>query len=220
VHKYGQIRHFPLTDRTYPSYLYQGVQSTGEEEDCGMAKRVRRKRKGMTASIGEEPPVNRFAAAHGCYRQASVIDLGNELGGGRLKTYRVMRNVHPTVVDRWLAEGGPGFGEPQRRAIDHCRALWHRLGSSGKLVANLDWIGGGRTGRERGLEQSEALGQLAQYENRIPRLYWSVFENVVRHDMAAGAAGSHLARNSAQAQAHAKNCVGFVASLIAQWCGF
>jgi hypothetical protein len=88
------------------------------------------------------------------------------------------------------------------------------------LVANLNWIGGSHGGRERGLEQAEALAQLGQYESRIPRTYWTVFENVVRHDMAAGAAGSHLAKNSAQQQAHAKNCVGFVASLIAQWRGF
>jgi hypothetical protein len=81
-------------------------------------------------------------------------------------------------------------------------------------------VGGGHAGRERGLEQAEALAQIAQYESRVPRLYWSVFENVVRNDMAAGAAGSHLAANSAQAQAHAKSVVGFVASLVAMWRGF
>ncbi|MGE5721748.1 MAG: hypothetical protein ACM3YM_04735 [Sphingomonadales bacterium] len=186
-----------------------------------MAKKARRKQKSEAAARGNaEPLVNRFAARHGQYREATVVDLGNELGGGRQKTYRVIRNLHTSVADRWLAEGGPGFGEPQRRAIDHVRSLWHRIGGSGTLVANLNWVGGGHSGRERGLEQAEALAQLAQYESRIPRPYWTVFENVVRNDMAAGAAGSHLAKNSVQAQAHAKNCVGFVASLIAQWRGF
>jgi hypothetical protein len=188
-----------------------------------MARKAARKRRdngksGTTA--GDGPLVNPFAARHGTYRETKVVDLGNELGGGRQKTYRVIRNIHPTVVDRWLAEGGPGFEDPQRRAIDHCRGLWHRIGGSGTLVANLNWIGGGSAGRERGLAQAEALAQLAQYECRVPRDYWSVFENVVRNDMAAGAAGSHLARNNAQQQAHAKNCVGFVASLIAMWRGF
>jgi hypothetical protein len=182
-----------------------------------MAKKARRRR---VEAKGGKPLVNAFAASHGDYRQATIVDLGNELGGGRQKTYRVVRNMHSSVVDRWLSEGGPGFGEPQRRAIDHVRALWHRIGGSGTLVANLNWIGGGNAGRERGLEQAEALAQLAQYEGRIPRLYWTIFENVVRNDMAAGAAGSHLAKNSAQAQAHAKNVVGFVASLIAMWRGF
>jgi len=184
-----------------------------------MSKRARRKRN-QILSREEEMPVNPFAAQHGIYREATVVDLGNELGGGRQKTYRVIRNLYPSVVDRWLADAGPGFEEPQRRAVEHCRMLWHRLGSSGTLVANLNWIGGGHAGRERGLEQAEALAQLAQYEQRIPRPFWSVFENVVRNDMPAGAAGSHLAKNSAQAQAHAKNCVGCVASLIAMWRGF
>jgi hypothetical protein len=174
----------------------------------------------LTVDGNNEPPINAFAAQHGIYRSTTIVDLGNELGDGRQKTYRVVRNLYSSVVDRWLAEGGPGFEDPQRRAIDHCRSLWHRIGGSGTLVANLNWIGGGNAGRERGFEQAEALAQLGQYESRIPRLYWRVFENVVRNDMAAGAAGSHLARNSAQAQAHAKNCVGFVASLIAQWRSF
>lgn len=182
-----------------------------------MAKKARRRQ--AKAAAGEAL-INPFLARHGHYREATIVDLGNELGGGRQKTYRVVRNLHPTVVDRWLAEGGPGFDEPQRRAIDHCRALWHRIGGSGTLVWNLNWIGHGHSGRERGLEQAEALAQLAQYESRIPRLYWQVFENVVRNDMTTGAAGSHMAKNCAQARAHAKNCVGFVASLIAMWRGF
>jgi hypothetical protein len=184
-----------------------------------MAKKVRRKRKDSQLQASE-PLVSGFAARHGHYCETTVVDLGNELGGGRQKTYRVLRNLHSTAVDRWLAEGGPGFEEPQRRAIDHCRALWRRVGGSGTLVANLNWVGTGHSGRERGLEQAEALAQIAQYQSRIPRPYWMVFENVVRNDMAAGAAGSHLARNSAQQQAQAKNCVGFVASLIALWRGF
>ena len=186
-----------------------------------MVKKIRRKRRsGGAEHAGQDPIVHPFAARHGAYRADTNVDLGNELGGGRQKTYRVVRNLHASAVDRWLHEGGPGFEAPQQRAINHCRALWRRIGGSGTLVANLNWIGSGHGGRERGLEQSEAFAQLAQYESRIPRAYWMVFENVVRHDMAAGAAGSHLAKNSAQAQAHAKNCVGFVASLIAQWRGF
>lgn len=184
-----------------------------------MPKKSRR-RATTSRTAAAEPLVNPFAAKHGSYRNATIVDLGNELGGGRQKTYRVIRNMNSSVVDRWIAEGGPGFEAPQERAIDHCRALWRRIGSSGTLVANLNWIGGGHAGRERGLEQAEALAQLAQYQSRIPTPYWAIFENVVRHDMAAGAAGSHMARNSAQAQAHAKNCVGFVASLIAMWRGF
>lgn len=182
-----------------------------------MAKGKRSRR--IKADNDKEELVNPFAARQGEYREALVVDLNNELGGGRQQTYRVVRNLYPSTVDRWLAEGGPGFEEPQRRAIEHCRALWHRVGGQGMLVANLNWVGGGSPGRERGFEQAEALAQLAQYESRIPRTYWMVFENVVRNDFAAGTAGSHMAKRSGDCIAHAKNSVGFVASLIAQWRG-
>src|SRR4051812_35883804 len=113
-----------------------------------MARKIRRKRKSVEAEQSAGL-VNVFAARHATYREATVVDLGNELGGGRQKTYRVIRNLTPTVADHWMTEGGPGFEAPQRRAIEHCRALWHRLGSSGTLVANLNWIGGGHAGREK-----------------------------------------------------------------------
>ena len=95
-----------------------------------MRKTRRKKKDQIRGAQAQEPLVNPFAARHGCFREATVVDLNNELGGGRQKTYRVIRNLHPSVVDRWIAEGGPGFEEPQRRAIDQCRALWRRLGGS------------------------------------------------------------------------------------------
>lgn len=179
-----------------------------------MAKR-RAKRRYQVAREAIEL-VNQYAAQHSTYREDTVVDLSNELGGGRQKTYKVLRNIYPTIVDRWLAEGGPGFEEPSRRAIEHCRRLWRRVGSHSPLVANLDGVGGGG-GRERGLEQAEALATLAQYERRIPAAYWDVFEDVVRHDIPVGTAAAHF---GSSAHAHAKNCVGFVASLIAQWRGY
>jgi hypothetical protein len=134
-----------------------------------------------------------------------------------MRGLKVIRSLHATTVDRWLAEGGPGFEEPQRRAIDRVRGLWHVMGTSGKLVANLDGVGGSG-GMERGIAQADAMAAVAQYQDRLGIPYaWEAFENVVRWDMPAGAAGSHLANNSPQQQAHAKACVGLVASMIAQW---
>ena len=73
-----------------------------------MARKARRKSGSQAlADANGEPLVNKFAARHGTYREATVVDLGNELGGGKQKTYRVIRNLHPSVVDRWLAEGDP-----------------------------------------------------------------------------------------------------------------
>jgi hypothetical protein len=131
---------------------------------------------------------------------------------------QTVRNLYPMIVDRWLAEGGPGFDEPQRRAIDHCRSLWERLGSQGRLVANYGGMACGSDGE--GWTQQEAFAQLAEYQSDIPFAYWQVFENVCRFDMPAGTAGSHLERHRNSQTTAAKQCVGFVASLIAQWRGF
>lgn len=178
-----------------------------------------RKAKAMAQNT-HELLVNAFTAQHGDYREATVVDLNNELGGGRQKTYRVLRVTYPGTVDKWLAEGGPGFEEPQAMAINHVRRLWACAGSLGRQVANYEGFGGGDCGRERGYEQSEALTQLSRYEDQIPRVYWSTFEMLCRDDFGAGAAGAIFADNSPQRIAHAKNCVGFCASLIAQWRGY
>jgi hypothetical protein len=169
----------------------------------------------------QEPMINAFAAQHGAYREATVVDLSGELGGGRQKMIKVLRNLYPNVADRWLAEGGEGFDEPQRHAIEHCRALWASIGGQGKLVASWGSTGsGGKHCRAQMWTHAEALTQIALYQKRIPPAYWRAFENVVRFDMAAGKAGSHLANTSSQQQAHAKAATGFVASLIAMWKGF
>lgn len=146
----------------------------------------------------------------------------HQVAGDRVHDFaehgKTIRRLYPCIVDRWLAEGGPGFDDPQRRAIDHCRGLWHRIGSQGKLVANLDWVGGGNPGARRQMfNYADALATLCTYESRTPPLYWIIFENVVRNDLPAGTAASALANNPHQCIAHAKNCVGFVASLIAMW---
>lgn len=132
----------------------------------------------------------------------------------------VLRVSYPGTVDKWLQDGGPGFEEPQRRAIDHVRKLWACAGTAGRQVANYDGFGGGTGGREGGHEQAEALTQLSRYEDQIPRVYWSTFEMLCRDDFGAGAAGAIFADNSPQRIAHAKGCVGFVASLIAMWRGY
>jgi hypothetical protein len=142
-----------------------------------------------------------------------VVDLASRRSIG--KTVRVL---YPTLVDRWFAEGGVGFEEPQKRAVEHVRRLWNSIGSQGRLVANLSVIGAGGGGpRQRFWEHAEAVAQLAEFERQIPSAYWQVFENVVRFDMPAGRAGSHLDRHAPARIAAARAVVGFVASTIAEW---
>ena len=144
----------------------------------------------------------------------AVADF-TDLKAHRKERRQVLRIVYPHIVDRWLGEGGPGFEEPQRRAVEHCRSLWAVLEPRGKADWNRIPGGQGDAGRHH-----HALDQLARYKSDIPAPYWRVFENVVRFDMKAGEAGSEMATSTSQQQAHAKSVVGFVASLIALWRGF
>jgi hypothetical protein len=153
--------------------------------------------------------------ARGGLVEEPVVDLASRRAIG--KTVRIL---YPTQVDRWLAEGGEGFDEPQKRAIQHVRELWYCSGNVGRLVANLDGVGGGCSSYERGWSQIEALAQMAEYEREIPKAYWLPFEAIVRHDVPASRAGAHLGRARVQQASAARVVVGFVASKIAEWRGF
>ena len=183
------------------------------------AAKRKSKRTRVQAEAGEAA-VSPFTARHGDYRRDLIVDLSGELGGKRQSMVRVLRNVAVTSVDRWLSLGGPGFEEPQRRAIDHVRSLWTITGSGPRVTAHYDGLriprgpGGGADERENYLSTLHAL---QRYEREFPRYVWEAFERVVRFDEPAGLAGSRMAKNAAQQQAHAKACVGFVASKIAEW---
>lgn len=180
-----------------------------------MAK-ARRKAKRRTA---EQEVLSPFTARHGDYRAAMVVDLSGELGGRRQSMVRLLVNRAATTVDKWLFEGGPGFEAPQAMAIDHVRSLWTIVGSGRRVTANLGAVGGG--GGDGAAENyMAALHTLGKYADQFPRYVWDVFENVVRHDMPAGRAGEQMANHSAEQRAHAKACVGFVASKIAEWRGY
>ncbi len=184
-----------------------------------MAKTRRKTKAKLKRAAAPEAPISPFAAQHGDYRPATVVDLNGELGGRRQSMVRVLINRKVSTVDKWLFDGGPGFEAPQARAIDHVVSLWRRLGSGPRLTMDYGGAAGAGQGDLEGYQA--ALNQLGQYRRDIGVAYvWDIFENVVRHDMPAGTAASRLANNSAQQQAHAKACVGFVASKIAAWKGF
>lgn len=184
----------------------------------GKAEGEVRKRKAKTIAAEERASVNPFTASHGHYRETTVVDLSGALGGKKGMA-TVLRNLYPNIADRWLAESGPGFEEPQRRALEHCRSLWVRAGTEGRLTANYGATIMG-SGRDDDWTQNEALAQLGVFKDRLPQHTWDCFENVVRWEEPAGVAGSRFASNTPQAIAHAKASVGFVLSMIAQWRGF
>lgn len=132
-------------------------------------------------------------------------------GNGR--TFR--RN---TLLDRWFEEGGPGFGPGEKLAVDWCHKVWESTGIIGRLSASYEpTIGGGRVNHEHALEMRDAFRDIVA---QIPADRWSIFQNVVRHGLPAGVAGSDLANNTAQATAATKAIVGMVASMIAMQRGY
>lgn len=187
-------------------------------------ERLEREERGRRAAAtpGPDPVpnkaalVNKHAAQHGEYAEQFMPDLSVE-NQGKPRMLKVVRNIYPMIVDRWLHEGGPGFEEPQRRAIDHCLYLWDCLGTQ-RLCANYTGMSGG--GQGTGNENEVfALRQLSHYKREFMS-YWDVFENVVRFGLSAGTAASHLERRKPQQVAAAKTCVGFIASKIAEARGY
>jgi hypothetical protein len=163
------------------------------------------------AQTAREIGVPEAQIARGGLVEEDVVDLASRRSIGR-----TVRRLYPSLVDRWFAEGGMGFEEPQKRAVDHVRRLWHAIGGQGRLVANLGSPGGGSGPRRRFWEHADVVAQLAEYQRDVPADYWQVFENVIRFDMPAGRAGSHLDRHAASRIAAARAVVGLVASTIAR----
>jgi hypothetical protein len=57
-----------------------------------MARARRKQRVSKTPVAPKEPPVNPFAAQHGDYEKATVVDLDGSLGGKRMSMVKVTLN--------------------------------------------------------------------------------------------------------------------------------
>lgn len=184
------------------------------------ARREREERVRQTKPAREpvkpvEPIVNEFTAKHGDYREATVVDLNNDLGGGRQKTYRVLLNRGGSAVERWINEQDSKlFGRPQIEAIRHCQRLWARIDSGS--VINITGIASthGDTTQDA---QQDAMDELHSYRERLHPNWFDCFENVVRFEMPAGIAGEQMANNSRTQVEAAKLATAFVAGMIAMW---
>lgn len=153
-------------------------------------------------------------------KRNALIAVGvpaHQVEGDKVSGYETnVRNIRKpvqSIVDRWFVEGGPGFEEDQAQAIMHCRTLWCAAGDVGRLVANLDRIGGGIAGRERGIDQAEALTQLALYRRQFR--WWDVFEDLVRFDVPATVAGEIFGVGNGARIERCKLTVAHIASAIA-----
>ena len=180
-----------------------------------MAARAKRAKKSKKREA--EPLVSPFLARHGDYRHQFMPDP--EAENRRRKMVSVVVNRAVSTVDKWLHEGGPGFGAPQARAVQYCRRLWNRVGHGQPVVANYDRMlrgsGGGEGDREGYLA---ALHELHALEEQLglPE-YWRAFEHMVRFNLPAGRAAGVTGEVTRRHRERAKRMVGFVASKIAEW---
>lgn len=147
-----------------------------------------------------------FVRQHGDYERVHAIGSGGEIN------MRPHINRGGTPIARWRRDGH--ISESQDAAIAHCIALWEIVGSSGKLVANLDRtiFGCPGDGHPREIEARDNLARVKAYFT--PKL-WDVWENVVRFDEPAGVAGSRLERAVSARELAARHAVQFVADIIA-----
>jgi hypothetical protein len=147
-----------------------------------------------------EPPVNRFAAAHGDYGPDQVVDLGNELGDGRGRIHQVVRNRGGTTVERWLNAGSLTSG--QAEAISLYARAWHMFIGEQRITANWglcsfirgmpasDWVQTQVEAKELILHIDEAIFKA------MPPKYVDVWKNIVIFDKSADGAGREMLSGS------------------------
>lgn len=144
--------------------------------------------------IAKAPLVNPFAERHGDYE----------------RNLRFVTNRGGTAIDRWKRSGS--LTDSQQAAILHCQHLWLKVGSQA-VVIDFERVRGLPHGD--GYSQHEAFTELARISAGFPRDYWDVFENVCRHDLPAGVAGSRLANHRRSSETAARTIVCFIADMIA-----
>jgi len=193
----------------------RGAKALAEIAKAMTAKKTAQKSKpNVERPIARTELVNPFAASHGAYDDAIVVDLDGSLGGKRMSMVKVVLNRGGTAVDRWIANDQASiFGESEQRAIRYCQNLWVRADGGVRAVDPTADV----VDNVLGWSQQEALVELRRIEARVPQPYWMVYQNVCRFDEEAGRAGSRLASNTRSAIDAAKTTVAFTASLIAMW---
>jgi hypothetical protein len=123
-----------------------------------------------------------------------------------------------SIIETWKREGAVGFEEPAMRAIADCITFWSRMGEPRLTALYGERVASSTHGD--GYSQQEAADEIAFRKKLVPRTYWEVFENVVRHNEPAGVAGSRFANNRPQQIASARAIVGMVANVIAMRMGY
>lgn len=180
-----------------------------DETDLQWRSRVAREQ--QEARDRAEPIVPVHAQQHGDY----VSDFVTLVEDGTKAHTKINRGGSP--VERWIASGKLSQG--QQVVIATCLYLWRLSGLRQALTANYGHVVGGLSCAEhRATTELEAREDLRRYQGYFPgplAVYFNVFENVVRHGIPAGVAGSELSKSTRTADARAHQVVCFVADVIA-----
>lgn len=166
------------------------------------------------------PPVAAFEHAVRVAAIQSRLDIitPEQRAKGTYDGERRIVNTGGTPVMRWIKAGK--INETQALAIQLCYRLWDLAGIRQRTTANYgEQIGGeGDPVEWRAVTEIEARENLHRVQDYFPgalKGYWSVFENVCRHDEPAGVAGSRLGFGARSAEDRAHTIVCFVADVIA-----
>ena len=182
---------------------------TKRRNETDLQWRSRLARAEQEARDQAEPIVPIHAERHGDYERDFVTHV--ETGTKAMTSI----NRGGTPVCRWIAR--KQLSQSQRNAIWYTTRLWHLAGLTTPLTANYGERVSSSTGSTdlRAANEIEARADLHRIQGYVPRPYWQVYENVVRHGIAAGSAGASLANASRNAKHTAFLAVCFVADVIA-----
>lgn len=127
----------------------------------------------------------------------------------------VYRNNGGSPVTRW----GDKLGDQHKKVINHCMYLWRWAGQDRRIIARYGQRIPGVTDAEhdcnREIDAREQLHRIRDYFPGQLADYFTIFENVVRHEIPAGVAGASREFEGKAASARALTIVRFVCDVIA-----
>lgn len=177
----------------------------GESQVAWMMRRARVKADKRDKT---EPLVSIHTQRHGDYQDDTLYEVNDN---GAVDRVLAKRNRGGTPICRWIAAGK--LTDDQCLFIRKCQGLWWVAARTPRTTANYgERLGGGGDAELTAtsvIEAREDLDRISGYFSGALKGYWDVFENVCRHDIAAGVAGAAggYEGKAAQNRAHVIVCL-------------